>query len=87
MTIELTQDLEDDIEYYENYKRQLCQFIIWNCSYNGSLIYHQRVRLNEDELLGMLKEINSMEKLIYELKLIQNPDVSLFNFIYNKHFK
>ncbi len=87
MTIELAKDIEDNIEYYENYKLQLCQFIIWNCSYNGSGKLHNRVRLNAHDILGILKEISRLENFIYELKLIKTPDVSVFNYIYNKQFK
>ena len=94
MTIELAIDIEDNIEYFENYKLQLCQFIIHSCSYSETKKTWGKIpistkfhKLNPNEILEILNEISRLENFIYELKLIKTPNVSVFNYIYNKQFK
>ena len=59
---------ERDIEYYENYKKSLCQFIITNSCYVANGKYHGRVHLKHADMLNLLKEIQRLEILIYEIK-------------------
>tara|TARA_R100000988_G_C3939108_1_gene135313 strand:+ start:89 stop:424 length:336 start_codon:yes stop_codon:yes gene_type:complete len=59
---------EKDIEYYENYKKSLCQFVIINSCYVANGKYHGRIHLKHTEMLDILKEIQRLEILIYELK-------------------
>jgi len=79
-------DLRNNIKYYENYKTQLNQFLIRNCSHETNSKLFDRTRLNKHELLGILKEISRLEKFIYDLKLIKNPSVSVFKQAFYKHF-
>jgi len=60
-------DIEDYL-YYVNYRNNLTQFIIQNCSYTHNKKRHNRTNLNERELLGLLKELNEINLYI---KLIE----------------
>ena len=86
MTIELQKKIDEQIEYYDSYKKNLVQLIMHSCAYHTSTKLHGRVRLNTHEILGLQKEISRMEIFIYDLKLMKNQDSSVFNYIYNKHF-
>ena len=86
MTIELQKKIDEQIEYYDLYKKNLVQFIMHSCAYHTNSNPHGRVRLNTHEILGLQKEISRMEIFIYDLKLMKNQDSSVFNYIYNKHF-
>lgn len=61
--------VDKEINYYNNYKTQLNQFVIYNCAYNGTSKLLDRIRLDTHELLGILKEISRIEKIIYDLNL------------------
>ena len=60
--------LEQDIKYYDNYKKKLCQFIIINSCYVANGKYHGRIHITHPQMLNILKEIQRLEILIYELK-------------------
>ena len=47
----------DDYIYYLNYKNNLTQFIIHNCSYSKNKKRFNRVNLNDRQILGLLKEL------------------------------
>tara|TARA_R110002167_G_scaffold242466_1_gene448090 strand:+ start:52 stop:354 length:303 start_codon:yes stop_codon:yes gene_type:complete len=79
--------LNKDIKYYNNYKTQLNQFIIYNCSYNKTSKLHDRIRLDTRELLGVLKEISRIEKIIYALNSFKLNDKSMAFYIYNVNIK
>tara|TARA_R110000787_G_scaffold67113_2_gene150388 strand:- start:704 stop:892 length:189 start_codon:yes stop_codon:yes gene_type:complete len=57
-----------DYLYYVNYRNNLTQFIIQNCSYTQNKKKQNRTNLNERELLGLLKELNEINLYI---KLIE----------------
>ena len=76
--------LNKDIKYYNNYKTQLNQFIIYNCSYNKPSKLHDRIRLDTRELLGVLKEISRIQKIIYDLNSFKKDNKSISYYIYNK---
>tara|TARA_R110002050_G_scaffold367_1_gene2475 strand:+ start:822 stop:1124 length:303 start_codon:yes stop_codon:yes gene_type:complete len=79
--------LNKDIKYYNNYKTQLNQFIIYNCSYNKPSKLQDRIRLDTRELLGVLKEISRIEKIIYALNSFKLNDKSMAFYIYNMNIK
>ena len=79
--------LNKDIKYYNNYKTQLNQFIIYNCSYNKPSKLQDRIRLDTRELLGVLKEISRIEKIIYTLNSFKLTDKSMAFYIYNVNIK
>jgi len=79
--------LEEEIEYYNSYKKNLIQFIIHSCSYAKQAKTVGRIRLTANEILGLQKEISSLEIFIYDLKLLKNPNNSILNYVNNKHFK
>lgn len=58
----------DDYVYFINYRNNLTQFIIQNCSYSQNKKRHNRTNFNERELLGLLKELNEINLYI---KLLQ----------------
>ena len=76
--------LNKDIKYYNNYKTQLNQFIIYNCSYNKPSKLQDRIRLDTRELLGVLKEISRIQKIIYDLNSFKKDNKSISYYIYNK---
>ena len=76
--------LNKDIKYYNNYKTQLNQFIIYNCSYTKRSKLHDRIRLDTRELLGVLKEISRIQKVIYDLNSFKKDNKSISYYIYNK---
>ncbi len=43
------------------------------------------MRLNPNEILGIQKEISRVDLFIYDLKLIKNPNISVLNYLNNKH--
>ena len=77
--------LEEEIEYYTSYKKNLIQFIIHSCSYAKQTKTVKRIRLTANEILGLQKEICRVELFIYDLKLIKNQDDSILNYLNNKH--
>ena len=79
--------LNKDIKYYNNYKTQLNQFIIYNCSYNKPSKLQDRIRLDTRELLGVLKEISRIEKIIYTLNSFKLNDKYMAFYIYNMNIK
>ena len=64
---------KNDIEYFTDYKNKLCQFIICNTCYKGA---HYRnsghVKINSDEMLGLLKEKQLIQRYIIKLELKKN---------------
>jgi len=79
------QELEETVEYFNNYKKNLVQFLIHSCAYGTTKKTWGRVRLNANEILDIQKEISRIDLFIYDLKLIKNPDISVFNYLNNKH--
>ena len=47
--------LEEEIEYYNSYKKNLIQFIIHSCSYAKLTKTVKRIRLTANEILGLQK--------------------------------
>jgi len=78
-------ELEEEIEYYNSYKKRLIQFIIHSCSYAKEFNTMGRVRLTANEVLDIIKEISVVEILIYDLELLKNPEQSVLNYLNNKH--
>jgi len=60
-------DNVEDYIYYVNYKNNLIQFIIYNCSYTQNKKTQNRTNLNEREILGLLKELQLITLLINNL--------------------
>tara|TARA_R110000782_G_scaffold197434_2_gene286547 strand:- start:2585 stop:2785 length:201 start_codon:yes stop_codon:yes gene_type:complete len=60
-------DNVEDYIYYVNYKNNLIQFIIHNCSYTQNKKTQNRTNLNEREILGLLKELQLITLLIKNL--------------------
>jgi len=56
-----------DYAYFMKYKNNLTQFIIHNCTYSKNKKRHNRINLNERELLGLLKELNDISLYINHL--------------------
>lgn len=79
------QELEEAIEYFNDYKKNLIQFLIHSTAYPGNKKTWGRVRLNPAEILNIQKEISRMDLFIYDLKLIKNPNISVLNYLNNKH--
>lgn len=69
-----------DIEYYDDYKKRLIQYITVMCCYhkayssevNQKNPVHKRHHITHREMLGLMKEILSLEILIYKLKKQDN---------------
>ena len=57
------EEVEETIEYYNTYKKNLVQFIIHSCSYSETKKTWGRVRLNPHEILEIQKEISRIEIL------------------------
>ncbi len=60
----------NDIEYFTDYKNKLCQFIICNACYTAP--YYRangRIKINSEEMLGLLKEIQLIQKHIIKLEM------------------
>ena len=83
MKEDVIKNIDKEIKYYNNYKTQLNQFIIYNCSYNKPSKLQDRIRLDTRELLGVLKEISRIEKIIYTLNSFKLNDKSMAFYIYN----
>ena len=79
------EEIDNDIEYFNSYKKSLIQFLIHSVAYPGNKKVWGRVRLNPNEILGIQKEISRLEILIYDLKLLKNPSNSILNYLNNKH--
>ena len=64
----------DDIYYYEDYKNKLCQFIIngTKCTRpygkQNNKSFKKKIHLTNREMLGLLKEIQEINILVYNLK-------------------
>jgi hypothetical protein len=54
----------EDYLYFINYRNNLTQFIIHNCTYERNKKRHNRINFNERELLGLLKELNRINLYI-----------------------
>ena len=52
------QELEEAIEYFNNYKKNLIQFLIHSTAYPGNKKTWGRVRLNPNEILGIQKAVS-----------------------------
>ncbi len=72
----LVKSFDNDIKYFEDYKKRLCQFIINNCCYmvayssNKNVRKHDnRIHITHYEMTGLLKEIQSIEISIHNLKI------------------
>ena len=87
MKEDVIKNIDKEIKYYNNYKTQLNQFIIYNCSYNKPSKLQDRIRLDTRELLGVLKEISRIEKIIYTLNSFKLDDKSMAFYIYNVNIK
>ena len=87
MTKELIKQLEADIEYYNDYKKRLCQFVIHNSSYDSNSKLHRRVRLQHHQLLGILKEMQKITERVLLLKMLLLADINTFEFIIDKYLK
>ena len=87
MKEDVIKNIDKEIKYYNNYKTQLNQFIIYNCSYNKPSKLQDRIRLDTRELLGVLKEISRIEKIIYTLNSFKLNDKSMAFYIYNMNIK
>ena len=87
MKEDVIKNIDKEIKYYNNYKTQLNQFIIYNCSYNKPSKLQDRIRLDTRELLGVLKEISRIEKIIYTLNSFKLNDKSMAFYIYNVNIK
>jgi len=57
----------NDYLYFKNYKNNLTQFIIQNCSYSKNKKRLNRININERELLLLLKELNTINLYIAQL--------------------
>jgi len=75
----LVKNFDDDIEYFEDYKKKLCQFIIINSCYYRAYSSNENIRkldnrihITHNEMIGLLKEIQEVEITIYNLKLNRN---------------
>ena len=84
MKEDVIKNIDKEIKYYNNYKTQLNQFIIYNCSYNKPSKLQDRIRLDTRELLGVLKEISRIQKIIYDLNSFKKDNKSISYYIYNK---
>ena len=87
MKEDVIKNIDKEIKYYNNYKTQLNQFIIYNCSYTKPSKLQDRIRLDTRELLGVLKEISRIEKIIYTLNSFKLNDKSMAFYIYNVNIK
>ena len=54
--------------YFLNYRNNLTQFIIHNCTYKKNRKRQGRIHFNERELLSLLKELNEINLYIKFLK-------------------
>ena len=79
------EEIDNNIEYFNSYKKNLIQFLIHSMAYPGNKKVWGRVRLNPNEILGIQKEISRVDLFIYDLKLIKNPNISVLNYLNNKH--
>mgnify|MGYP001261025718 CR=1 FL=1 len=68
--------LEETIEYYNDYKKRLCQLIIVNCCYkipysskrNLKSAVKKRIHFTTREMTALLKELQEIEVLVHDLK-------------------
>ena len=58
----------EDYNYYLNYRNNLTQFIIHNCTYSKNKKRFGRVNFNERELLSLLKELTEISLYIDRIK-------------------
>ncbi len=84
MKEDVIKNIDKEIKYYNNYKTQLNQFIRYNCSYTKPSKLQDRIRLDTRELLGVLKEISRIQKIIYDLNSFKKDNKSISYYIYNK---
>ena len=57
-----------DYLYFLNYRNNLTQFIIHNCSYSKNKKRLNRINVNERELLSLLKELTEISLYIDKIK-------------------
>ena len=57
-----------DYLYFLNYRNNLTQFIIQNCSYSKNKKRLNRINVNERELLSLLKELTEISLYIDKIK-------------------
>ena len=60
--LKLIKDLQEDINYYESYKRNLIQYIIRRSCFRC------RTRFDSQQMLRILKELLEVNTKIYKLK-------------------
>jgi len=84
MKEDVIENIDKEIKYYDNYKTQLNQFIIYNCAYIKPSKLQDRIRLDTGELLSVLKEISRIQKIIYDLNSLKKENKSMSYHIYNK---
>lgn len=60
--LKLIKDLQEDINYYESYKRNLIQYIIQRSCFQC------RTRFDSQQMLRILKELLEVNTKIYKLK-------------------
>tara|TARA_R100000742_G_C4272390_1_gene91577 strand:+ start:1290 stop:1505 length:216 start_codon:yes stop_codon:yes gene_type:complete len=66
----------EDLEYFKSYKRNLYQFLIINCCYPGNYNHNGgRIPISAKDMLGLLKEISSIEIRINRLEEEIDPTV------------
>ena len=58
----------EDYNYYLNYRNNLTQFIIHNCTYSKNKKRFGRVNFDERELLSLLKELTEISLYIDRIK-------------------
>jgi len=61
--------IEQDIEYFKDYKKKLYQFIIANACYESGYRVLDRYKFNPHDMLQILKEISRVELHIYKLQI------------------
>jgi hypothetical protein len=61
--------IEEEIEYFKDYKKRLYQFVICNACYTKGYRPYKRITIDAHEMLELLKEISRIELYIYKLKI------------------
>lgn len=69
-----------DIEYYDNYKKSLIQYLIVNCAYASAYSSKKNIRnhirqrhhLTPKEMLDIIKEILWLEIVLHNLNINKN---------------
>ena len=78
-------EIDDEIDYFSDYKKKLIQFLIVNTAYKKGYSRNVRTVLNAGQMTSIYKEISRIEIFIYDLKLLKKDDSSIFYYLYNKY--